>query len=129
MKTIKINPRRLFALGLMTAVAVILPLSVHAKEEKVADTGSIRPTGTVKPADLPAMAKVSFESALKAALAASPGKIIKAELEIEDGNLMYSFEIVGSHRSITEVEIDAGNGKVLGIDHEEAEKPESGGKK
>ena len=74
----------------------------------------------MKPADLPALARISFDDAMKAALAAAPGKIIKAELEIEDGNLMYSFEIVGARKAITEVEIDAGNGKVLGTEQEEA---------
>jgi uncharacterized membrane protein YkoI len=70
----------------------------------------------VKPADLPNLAKISFEAALRTALAAAPGSVIKAELEVEDGNLMYSFEIVGADKKIKEVEIDAGNGRVLDID-------------
>ena len=80
--------------------------------------GSIRPEGKIKPADLPALAKVSFAAALNTALAAAPGAVIKAELEVEDGNLMYSFEIVGADHKIKEVEIDAGNGKVLDIDND-----------
>ncbi len=61
-------------------------------------------------------AKLSFEAALHAALAAVPGNAIQGELEVEDGTLMYSFEIVTANREIKEVEIDAGNGKVLDID-------------
>ena len=95
-------------------------------KETPAPKASIRPQGEVKSTDLPALAKVSFQQALTAALAATPGSVIKAELEVEDGNLMYSFEIVGPDKKITEVEIDAGNGKVLAIDKDDArdEKPE-----
>jgi uncharacterized membrane protein YkoI len=51
-----------------------------------------------------------------------PGTVLKAELEVEDGCLMYSFEIVGAGKKITEVEIDAGNGKVLETEDAENEK-------
>lgn len=115
-----IKLRKLLALAGTVILAASLATFAPAKEEKAAAAGSIRPTGKMKPADLPALAKISFEDAMKAALAAAPGKIIKAELEVEDGNLMYSFEIVGARKAITEVEIDAGNGKVLGTEQEEA---------
>ncbi len=100
-----------FAAGTTTLLA--------AKEEKAAAIGSIRPVGKVAPVDLPALAKISFQHALDAALAKAPGRVIKAELEVEDGNLMYSFEIVSVDRKLTEVEIDAGNGTVLDTENEE----------
>jgi len=108
-----------FALA-CTALLALTTLTnpIFAKEEKSSAAGSIQPAKGVKPADLPDLAKISFETALKAALAAVPGKVIKAELEVEDGSLLYSFEIVGADKSITEVEIDAENGKVLGTDVE-----------
>jgi uncharacterized membrane protein YkoI len=112
----------------LCCLAAMIALPAMAKENaaeiKAAPQGSIRPAGKVKPADLPALAKISFESALKAALTAVPGHVIKAELEVEDGNLMYSFEIVGADKAITEVEIDAGDGKVLGTEDESKERPE-----
>src|SRR5258706_10373667 len=95
---------------------------VLAKDEKPAPVGSIRPKGEVKPADLPGLAKITFQQALTTALARVPGSVIKAELEVEDGTLMYSFEIVGTNKKISEVEIDAGNGKVLRAEAEEDEK-------
>ncbi len=103
---------------LSSGTAVLL----SAKEEMSAPIGSIRPAGQVAPANLPALAKISFQDALRAALAKAPGSVIKAELEVEDGNLMYSFEIVSADRKITEVEIDAGNGKVLNTENEDGEK-------
>ena len=113
--------------SVLCCLTAMIALPAMAKEKtaetKAALQGSIRPAGQVKPADLPALAKISFESALQAALTAVPGHVIKAELEIEDGNLMYSFEIVGADKAITEVEIDAGDGKVLGTENESKEKP------
>ena len=117
----------LAALSFTTSLPICAKESKEGKEAKEEKEGteeknekkviaSIRPSGEVKPADLPALAKVSFEQALKAALAASAGSVIKAELEVEDGNLMYSFEIVGANKKVTEVEVDAGNGKVLDVD-------------
>ena len=96
--------------------------TARAKDEKKSEAvSSIRPIGDVKPADLPGLAKISFQQALTAALAKNPGSVIKAELEVEDGNLMYSFEIVGANKKVTEVEIDAGNGKVLDTEDEASE--------
>ena len=111
------------ALCCLTAM-IALPAMAGEKaaETKAAPQGSIRPVGKVKPADLPALAKISFESALKAALTAVSGQVIKGELENEDGILMYSFEIVGANKAITEVEVDAGNGKVLATEDESKEK-------
>ena len=119
--SMNMNLRKLFVIGCTAILAASLTTFSLAKEEKAA-IGSIRPAGKVRPADLPALARVSFDDALKAALTAVPGKIIKAELEVEDGNLMYSFEIVSSDKSITEVEIDAGNGRILGTEKDEPEK-------
>jgi uncharacterized membrane protein YkoI len=101
------------ALGMVCAAS---SCSADKAEKKSTAVASIRPTGKVQPADLPGLAKISMEVALKAALDAAPGKVIKAELEVEDGNLQYSFDVVGADGKIKEVEIDAGNGKVLDID-------------
>jgi len=102
-----------------TFVAFVLFASLAAAEK--ADTekpvaGSIRVAAPPARADLPALAKISFDQALKAAQAAAPGRILKAELEVEGGCLMYSFEIVTPRHTVVEVEIDAGNGAVLGLD-------------
>lgn len=109
------------------ASALTLPLAAKENAEAPVPPGSIQPKGHMKKTDLPAIAKISFEQALQSALAAAPGGVIKAELEIEDGSLLYSFEIVGNDKSITEVEVDAGNGSILATDHENASRDENGG--
>jgi uncharacterized membrane protein YkoI len=99
-------------------LATLSSFSLLSAKEEAMSPGSIRPAKKVKTVDMPALTKITFEQAAQAAIAAAPGSIIKAKLEVEDGNLVYSFEIVGADKSITEVEIDAGKGKVLGTDKE-----------
>jgi hypothetical protein len=110
--------------------AVILSAStaslVIAGDEKPMPAGSTRPTSKVKKAALPGLAKISFEAALKAALSAHPGKLLKGKIEIEDGTLIYAFEIVLADQSVVEVAIDAGNGNVLASEVENPEKEEHG---
>jgi hypothetical protein len=118
MKKISLRLAVLVACSLAAVVfAACRGLSADAKPTAL--VGSIRPVGKVKPADLPGLAKISFDDARRAALAALaavPGAVILGELEVEDGNLQYSFDIVGADKRVTEVEIDAGDGKVLATD-------------
>ena len=61
------------------------------------------------------MARVPLDSAVKAALQAVPGKSFKAELKNEDGSLVYEVGVIKTDKRITDVEVDAGNEKVLKI--------------
>lgn len=113
------SSRLLFIVG--SLAALVLVTSQANAEKSTAEkpvAGTIRVTKAPKRVDLPALAKISFDQALQAAIAAAPGQVVKAELEVEDGCLMYSFEIVTSKHAIVEVEIDAGNGAVLDIDRD-----------
>ncbi len=69
---------------------------------------------------LEAQAKVSRAEAEKAALAKVPGGTVKeAELEEEDGKLIWSFDIAKpGAKDIIEVEVDAKTGAVLKVDDE-----------
>jgi uncharacterized membrane protein YkoI len=117
--------KKIFCLLLATSLLSFVAVTATAadkKEEKSAPKGSIHPTGDPKAAELVALAKISFCDALKTALATVPGGVTKADLEVEDGCLMYSFEIVGADKKSKEVEIDAGNGNVLATEDMENEK-------
>ncbi len=108
------------SLLLSSGLLLLTPLPSFGKEAKDAPkTSSIKIDHKIAASELPALAKISFDEALKTALASVPGKLLKAELEVEDGGLQYSAEIVTADKKITEVEIDAGNGKVLAIDTDE----------
>jgi uncharacterized membrane protein YkoI len=67
---------------------------------------------------LQSLAKISPEDAKAAALSAVPGTIREVSLDNENGNVVYSIE-VQTAKGITEVKIDAGNGKVLAQDSEQ----------
>jgi uncharacterized membrane protein YkoI len=67
-----------------------------------------------------ARATLTPDSAMKIALARVPGgTITEAELEEEDGRLIYSFEIkVAGKAGEDEVEVDARTGEVVKQEHE-----------
>jgi len=69
-----------------------------------------------------AKAAVTPQDARAKALAAVPGgTITSAEIEEEDGKLIYSFDIrVAGQADITEVHVDAKTGEVAPIEHEKA---------
>jgi uncharacterized membrane protein YkoI len=112
--------RRFLTVGCLTALIGATAIPALAKDEDsdkdTKITGSIQVEGKHKRAELPALAKISFDDALKAAEAKVPGSVIKAQLEVEHHTLIYSFEILVADKTVTEVEIDAGDGKVLDVD-------------
>ena len=65
-------------------------------------------------------AKVGAEAATATARARVPqGKIVSAEIEEEDGKLLYSFDLKTEGKTgIDEVAVDALTGKVLKVQHE-----------
>ena len=74
------------------------------------------------PANLAKEAKISLETARATALAKVPhGAVRSEELEREHGKLIYSFDIAVPGRSgIQEVNVNAVDGKVVGVHHESA---------
>ena len=72
-------------------------------------------TTTTKP-------KITMAQARATALKKAPGKVTSEELEKEHGKLIYSFDIATSKDAITEVNVDALNGKIVAVQHENAAK-------
>jgi hypothetical protein len=83
---------------------------------------SVHPRKGLADADLPALAKVSQADARGTALKAlnvRSASVASGELEAEGGCLIYSFDIqIPGKRSIVEVAVDAGTGKVLALKRE-----------
>lgn len=73
-------------------------------------------------AELQKQAKISMEEARAIALKSASGTIKSEELENEHGKLIYSFDIATGGPGITEVNVDALNGKVIGVQNENAAK-------
>jgi ABC-type glycerol-3-phosphate transport system substrate-binding protein len=65
------------------------------------------------------MAKISMDSAINAALKEAPGNVLTADLENEDGYLVYEIEIAKADHQIVDVKVDAGNGMILKVDHDQ----------
>ena len=69
-----------------------------------------------------AQAKVTDAAARQAALARVPGgSIVQAEIEMEKGTLIYSYDVrVMGKAGIEEVAVDARTGAILSVEHESA---------
>lgn len=79
--------------------------------------------------DLQKLANIDQSAAEKAALQAVPGTVESAELEEENGYVVYDVNVAGDDGQDHHVDVDAGNGKVLqketGEDNESGEENES----
>jgi uncharacterized membrane protein YkoI len=67
------------------------------------------------------MAKISMDQAVERALASVQGQILKTELEDENGFLVYGIEVVSADKSVVDVKVDAGTGKVLAMEKDKAD--------
>jgi uncharacterized membrane protein YkoI len=68
------------------------------------------------------MAKISMDSAINAALKEVQGKALKAELENENGSLVYGVEIAKTDHQLFDVKVDAGDGKILKVENDQKDK-------
>ena len=84
--------------------------------------GALAANTTAKP-------KITIEQARATALKKAPGKVRSEELENEHGKLIYSFDIATSKSGVTEVNVDAMNGKIVAVQHESAAKEAAEAKK
>ncbi len=79
-----------------------------------------------EPPNLAALAKITANQAIAAAQAAYPGtQVKKVELENENGCLIYAVELSNG----LELKVDAGNGKVVHHEQENAEEHKEGHKR
>jgi len=83
---------------------------------------SILATGAVAATAAKPHPKITMAEARATALKKAPGKVTSEELENEKGIWIYSFDIRTSKKEVTEVNVDAMNGKVVAVQHESAAK-------
>ncbi len=69
-------------------------------------------------ANFPEMAKITQDQAIMEALATVQGQILKTELEDENGFLVYGIEVVTADKTIVDVKVDAGSGKILSTEQD-----------
>jgi uncharacterized membrane protein YkoI len=100
---------------------MLLSVSAFAAKNKVADKNDY---------PLQKLANVSPDSAKALAHQKAPGKIVEGDLEVENGILIYSYDIQAKDNKITEVQINAKDASVVSVKeetlaNEKAEKKES----
>jgi uncharacterized membrane protein YkoI len=70
----------------------------------------------------PPHTKITMAQARATALKKAHGTVKSEELENEKGKWIYSFDIATSKTDVTEVNVDAMNGKIVDVQHENAAK-------
>jgi hypothetical protein len=106
-------------------LSLLLSLCLPATPEAAPMLCSVRPATPVSAGELRKLAKISqpdaeqiARSALKTTRAIS---LVSAELELERGCLVWSFDLkVSSRQGVREVWVDAGDGRVLASRYESA---------
>lgn len=105
-------------LSLFLSTIGLLAISNNAAYAKdLEKDGSIK-VSKFKKTEYSDKAKISLQDAISAATKKVPGKAIEAELESEDGFLVYEVKVMSADKNITEVYVDAGNSAILGTDKE-----------
>ena len=115
-----------------TATAAGLQVTLLADEPKneppIQGTVQLQQEGEQQ-ATYSTLAKITLQQAMTIASNAQSGNASKAELQNEDGFLVYNVVIVSQDKKIHEIKVDAGNGSILRIDvdsaNREAEHEES----
>ena len=110
-----------FSLSTLTIYALIAIASgASAKDLQTSESGEKPVVGSISAKNLsvkdyPKAAKIGSGQAAKIATDTVPGEILSLGLEKEDGFLVYAVEVVNPDSGLNELNIDAGNGKVLSI--------------
>jgi len=113
-----VNRRALFIIVLALYAASMLVV-----QSAMAWPCSVRPRKGTAQADLQKMTRISKEQAQATALAnlkiTTATSISEAELELEQGCLVYSFDVhAAGQKGVTEIVVDAGTGKILSRTYE-----------
>ena len=105
--------------GMMAvAVGAMLVLNGHAWSDQ---KGKGKKDESKETIEMAAVAKVTIDQAIKAALEKVAGKVVEAELEKKHDTLVWEVEVVTAENKVMEVHIDAESGAVIDV---EEEKPE-----
>ena len=112
----------LLALGIAGATAFAGDTRVETTRVETKTTMKQTHHSEPTQAELQKQAKITMVEARAIALKNAAGTIKSEELENEHGKLIYSFDIATGGHGITEVNIDALNGKVIAVQKENAAK-------
>jgi Peptidase propeptide and YPEB domain len=104
--------------------AVLPPVILRAEDPKeTAIQGTIRlPSEGNQEAAQASLAKLTVQQAINAAVSRQSGTVLRVELQNEDGFLVYNVELASADKKIHEIKVDAGDGSILRIDTDSADR-------
>lgn len=100
------------SLMLILGLSAGLSAMASTKDAEKPVVGSVSTKG-LSPQDYPKSASISSTQAAKIATDRIPGQILSIGLEREDGYLVYAVEVASTTSGLHEINVDAGNGKIL----------------
>lgn len=103
--------KRKFVIAAVTAAVLVGGTAATAVAFADDDSHDRQARSSVKSGDT---ARTDVAQAVTAAVRAVPGTVTEAELDDEDGGLVWELDVYGSDKVWHDVTVDAGNGKVLG---------------
>ena len=113
------------AIGTVIAVSAPVLLKAEDPQEKPIP-GSIRlPNEANQEAAQADLASITAEQAVATAKSSpdgSGGKLLRVELQNEDGFLVYNVELVSPDKKVCEIKVDAGANTILRIDVDSADR-------
>jgi uncharacterized membrane protein YkoI len=97
--------------ALMLTLFLSLPFVAFANND--VRNGSISINNTTSKLEYLRLAKFSLEEAIREAISEVNGKAVEADLEEDDGFLVYQVKVMTPQNQLVELKIDAGNKKIL----------------
>jgi uncharacterized membrane protein YkoI len=116
------------AIGAVIAVSAPVLLKAEDPQEKPiqGSPGSIRlPSEANQEAAQAGLASITAEQAIATAKSSpqgSGGKLLRVELQNEDGFLVYNVELVSPDKKVREIKVDAGANTILRVDVDSADR-------
>jgi len=102
--------RQLLTLGSLLLILITLtPPEVVQADDDYIEARRLQDTGEI----------LSLESILKNIRPTFPGRILEIELENEEGEIVYEFEILGDDGIVREIYVNAKTGKLLSVKEED----------
>jgi uncharacterized membrane protein YkoI len=119
------NKAKLLLTWMATAAAAGFQVTLLANEPKneapIRGTIQLQQEGEEQ-ATYPSLAKITLQQTTTIASNAQSGNISKAELQNEDGFLVSNVVVVSQDKKIHEIKVDPGNGSILRIDVDSADR-------
>jgi uncharacterized membrane protein YkoI len=97
----------------LISITSLMTFSLFCLQASEIVNGTIAVNKSIPKSDFPDLAKITIVEAINLAAKEIPGKVTEADLEKDDGFLIYKIKVTSPNGRITELKMDAGNGKVL----------------